>query len=521
MIDVVVCAAADTTAEVVIKAFERSFTRGQVRRALAASPDAKIVVALGPTDADATWLEALARRRAKIVLLGPLGPRVARLAGITLAAVDDALAAHGGCPPAPTHGASESSAALVYAADGLGVAATSLRRPFCRFDFTDEWNNLGFGRMAIGAEPWSLAVHARGAGARTVAEIVLRDGTSRGAAATLQDLPTASILWFARPVGPVDGPDWRIVETFVADYRSGELPCRPYLRDIPHGVAAAVTMRLDCDEDIASGRSLFDFYRARGLPMSVAVKTDQPAGQEHTDFLRDLFAAGGAILSHSASHAPDWGGSAAAAEVEALESKSWLEAQVSGLSVHYAVSPFHRNPPFVPAALARAGYRGFVGGTISSHPEYLMARGGVVPHGPRGFVSHSQSCMLHGDCMLQAGDPISVYRQAFCSAQANGQFFGYLDHPFSERYSYGWTSEGERRRIHGDLLDFMDAQCARAGTPLLFVSEATCLDFMLEKADTSIVFDEARDTYSISRTRAAGLPLSLGFNGRIEAATDG
>jgi hypothetical protein len=411
-----------------------------------------------------------------------------------------------------------------YATDGFDGAASStssLRRPFCRFDFADEWNNLGFGRMAIGTEPWSLAVHGHGVDARTIAEIVLRDGTNGGAVATLRDLPNAAILWFARPVGPVDGPDWRIVESFVADYRSHELPCRPYLRDVPHGVAAAVTMRLDCDEEIASGHSLFDCYRARGLPMSLAVMTNQPASEAATGFLRELFASGGAVLSHSASHAPDWGGSAAAAETEALASKSWLEGQVPGLSVRYAVSPFHRNPTFVPAALARAGYRGFVGGTISCDPEYLMARGGVVPHGPQGFVSHSQSCMLHGDCMLRDGDPIAIYKQAFRLAQASGQFFGYLDHPFSARYAYGWVSEGERCRVHGTFLDFMGAECARVGAPLLFVNEQTCLDFMLGKADSSIVFDQANDSYSASRTHAAGLPLSVGFKGRVEAAADG
>jgi hypothetical protein len=408
-----------------------------------------------------------------------------------------------------------------YAAHGLDHDASPLHRPFCRFDFTDEWNNLGFGRMAIGTDSWSLAVHGHAVDARIVAEIVLCDATSRGAVATLRDLPSAAILWFARPVGPVDGPDWRIVESFVADYRSHNLPCCPYLRDIPHGVAAAVTMRLDCDEDIASGRPLFDVYRARGLPISVAVKTNQPATEAHTDFLRDVFASGGAILSHSASHASDWGGSPVAAEAEALESKAWLEAQVPGLSVRYAVSPFHRNPTFVPAALARAGYRGFVGGTISSHPEYLMARAGVVPYGPTGFVSHSQSCMLHGDCMLRDRDPLAIYKQAFRLARAGGQFFGYLDHPFSERYAYGWPSEAERCRVHGELLDFMGAECAGTGAPLLFVNEETCLDFVLEKADCSIAFDAASNSYSTSRTHAAGLPLSVAFKGHIEAATDG
>jgi hypothetical protein len=518
MIDVVVCSAEDTTAEVVTRAFGRTFTSGQVRRT--DNPSASVVVVLGPTDADAVWLEPLAGRRAKIMLFGPLGCRIARLAGVSLQANTD-LAVHCGCPPAPVRGTSESSAALVYASTSLGSTAVLRRRPFCRFDFTDEWNNLGYGRIGIGMDPWSLAVSACCAGASVIADIVTGDGTSRGAAATLHDLPTASILWFARPVGPVDGPDWRIVEAFVADYRSGELPCRPYLRDIPHGVAAAVTMRLDCDEDIASARTLFEFYRERGLTISVAVKTNQPATDAHTAFLNELFASGGAILSHSASHAPNWGGSAAAAEAEALQSKSWLDQHVPGLSVRYAVSPFHQNPTFVPAALARAGYRGFVSGTIASHPEYLMARGGVVPGGPEGFVSHSQSCMLHGDCLLPGRDPISIYKQAFRIAQATGQFFGYLDHPFSERYTYGWADEAERRLIHGDFLDFMSAECAHARGPLLFVNEETCLDFMLEKADTSIVLDEARGIFSISRTHAAGLPLSVGFKGRVEAASNG
>ncbi len=523
MIDLVVCTAEDTTVEVVTKAFERSFTRGQIRRTgIPVNPaNANVVVALGPGDADADWLEAIARRGVKILLFGSIGARIARLAGVTPPAVIEDLAFHCDCPPAPAHDSSQSSAALVYAASALWHISWSLRRLFCRFDFTDEWNNLGYGRIRVGSDPWSIAVAARCTTASAVGQIVTNDGVNRGAAVTLRDLPTASILWFARPVGPVDGPDWTVVEAFVADYRNSELPCRPYLRDIPHGVAAAVTMRLDCDEDIASARPLFEFYRGRGVPMSVAVKTGQPAGNAHVEFLRYLFASGGAILSHSASHPANWGGSSAAAEAEAAESKSWLEQHVPGLAVRYAVSPFHQNPSFVPNALARAGYRGFVGGTISSDPEYLMARGGIVPYGPEGFISHSQSCMLHGDCLLPGDDLIRVYKEAFRIAQQTGQFFGYLDHPFSERYTYGWANEPQRRQSHGDLLDFMVAECARAQAPLLFVNEETCLDFMLGKASANIMFDQARRTFVVSRTYAAGLPLSIGYEGRIMAAKNG
>ena len=144
-----------------------------------------------------------------------------------------------------------------------------------------------------------------------------------------------------------------------------------------------------------------------------------------------------------------------------------------------------------------------------------MARGGAVPYGSAGFVSHSQSCMLHGDCMLSGDDPLRIYREAFRTARAAGQFFGYLDHPFSPRYSYGWASEADRLSKHADFLDFMQNDCAGK---VLFVNEDTCLDFMHAKAATDIAFDEARGTFEISRHVAAGLPLSIGFRGHYRAA---
>src|SRR5258708_6502301 len=131
MIDLIVCSAEDTTAEVITKAFERSFTKGQIRRTDGPTTLANVVVALAPTDADAVWLEPLASRRGKLLLFGPLGPRIARLAGVTLQAFTEDFAVHCGCPPAPAHGTSESSAALVYKATRLDSACSFQRRAFC------------------------------------------------------------------------------------------------------------------------------------------------------------------------------------------------------------------------------------------------------------------------------------------------------------------------------------------------------------------------------------------------------
>jgi hypothetical protein len=523
MIDLVFRGDAEPAAEIVGRALERSFTRGQVRMGGERWPQAApgtIVVALAPLDNYAERLEALARSGSKILLLGRLSPKVADLAGIRLSPIANAFADAAACAPAATYALTQSAGAVRYADRGLGATSPLRERRLCRFDFTNEWNNLGFGRIGIGDDLWSIAVTARPRTADLVAGLNVA-GRSIGAVAALRDTPTASILWFARRVGPVDGADWRIVETFLSDYRPTELPCRPHLRDIPHCVAAAVTMRLDCDEDIASARPLFELYGSRGFPLSVAIKTDQPETPEHLALLSDLQTAGGTILSHSVSHAPNWGGSGEAAEHEARASKAWLESRVPGLTVRYAVSPFHQNPTFVPAALARAGYDGFIGGIIANDPEYLIARGGRVPYGPSGFISHSQSCMLHGDCLLADGDPIRVYREAFRIARASGQFFGYLDHPFSPRYAYGWASEEDRLSKHVGFLDFMATECATpAGGPLLFVNEETCLDFMLGKAATEIAYDAERGSYQVSRTHAAGLPLSIGFRGMTGSVSD-
>jgi hypothetical protein len=507
--------------ELVLRAFERCFTPGQVR--LNETTDAVfgrnvIVVALAPDEASAPEFEHILRQGGKVILLGRLGPRMAAIAGIELVDAPLDLLTAADCVPAPAHAMSESRAALTYTRSGLGAASPLHQRKFCRFDFTNEWNNLGYGRIGIGNDRWAIGQLAR-ACEEAVAEITVDRLPLPGSAVTLRNMPAGAVLWFARPVGPIDGPDWAVIETFISAYRAAELACRPFLRDIPHGCGAAVTMRLDCDEDIASARPLLELYRSRGRPLSLAIKTDQPESPAHMRLMGELLREGGSILSHSVTHAPDWGGSAEAAEREARDSKAWLESHVEGLTVRYAVSPFHQNPAFVPAALARAGYSGFVGGIIASDPEYMMARAGVPPFGPPEIISHTQGCMLHGDCLLAAGDPLRIYKDAFLLARDGGQFFGYLDHPFSERYAYGWASESDRIAAHAEFLDYMEAHPGNG--PLLFVNEETCLDFIKAKASAQILYDDSSNTYRVTHSDAAGLPLSVGYHGHLVAAHNG
>lgn len=506
------------TTEIMLRAFERSFSRGQVR-AVSDYPNSTdrgaVVVAINPDKEAATPLRRLAGNGSKIILFGSLNDAVADVAGVDAVVVDPVLQPMAGCEAAPAGETRASPAMLRYSEIGLGSRSPLRHRYFCRYDFRDEWNNLGYGRIGFGSGRWSIAQVA-GCFDRSVANVEIPGAPSIGAAVTIHDLPRGSVLWFARPVGAVDGQDWAVVEDFVSAYRAGELPCRPHLKGIPHGFAAAVSMRLDCDEDVASARALFELYRDRRRPVSLAVTTGRLHGGEDLALISDVMQAGGSVLSHSVTHSPQWGGSGEAAEREATESKARLEELFPGLSVRYAVSPFHQNPSYVPGALAKAGYDGFIGGSIANDPEYLMSRAGVPPFSPSSIVSHSQSCMLHGDCLLTGNDPLAIFKEAFRLACGNREFFGYLDHPFSERYTYGWHSEQARLDAHASYLSYLEDQCH--DQPLLFVNEDSCMSFIRERSHVRIDYDENSQAYAISCHEAAGYPLSIGYRGELVRA---
>jgi hypothetical protein len=241
-------------------------------------------------------------------------------------------------------------------------------------------------------------------------------------------------------------------------------------------------MRLDCDEDVESARPLRDAYHAMGVQFSLAVHTTNLDDSRHHPILCEMAEAGESILSHTATHAPNWGGSYEAALQEARESASRLQA-VTGQSVRYAVSPFHQSPPYALAALADAGYCGCIGGIIRNDPEFLISRGGDLAGLPSGFIGHSQQHMLHGDCMLADGDPLAVFKQAFDRARETYSLFGYLDHPFSERYQYGWADESSRISAHQDLIEHIRTKAP--GT--LFLSENDAMDFLLAKSEWQVI----------------------------------
>jgi hypothetical protein len=503
-------------AEIVSAALIRSFTAAQVASDgdVAGVDHQRCVVWINPPEACCTELTRLMASGGKAVLLGRVGPRIAETLGLEFRGAIDLPLDWATCPLDPTSHHDESPAVIRYES-GHALAAQSPigRRPLCRFDFADEWNNLGFGRIALSGDAWSLQSEVSLGDATSLAQVETPAGAEI-VYAVLQETSSGAALWFNRPTGPVDSLEWRVVESFLGDYRADDLPCFPYVSEIPAGYSAAVCPRLDCDEAVASARSLVECYHDRGMPISLALLTGQPIDESDRRLLRDVIRAGGSVVSHSVNHEPNWGGNYQRAGHEAIESRAWFRRHLpEALPVCYAVSPFHQNPPYAVSALADNGYRGFVGGSIANDPEYLLGRAGRVPLAQRPIVSFSAQCMLHGDCYRRYGASIDVYRESFDAHRAARSIFGYLDHPFSARYQYGWIDEATRIAAHVSLLEHIQAQ-----PDIWWASLTDLLDFLRWRDTASVEVDsDGRLSIGVQDDQTSQ-PLAIFWKGREIAA---
>lgn len=484
MIDLLASTHSEASA-LVLAALRRSVSRTQARQislAFCGSSTARILIVVQPDASHVSKIQEWKRQGAgKLLLFGALPGELADALGLECSEWPDGDWSRS--RPALAHGCAESAGRIVYTPNAVPLKAGHWRRPLERFDFTDEWNNLGYGAIRRDASPWSLAqpLVARDGGALASVEV---DGKCIATYALIRDEPSCSTFWFNRAVGPIDSFEWRSVEYFLASWRHGELPCQPILSDIPFGCDAAVTMRLDCDEDIESSRLLREVYHALGVPFSLAVHTSNLLDPAQHVLLKEMASLGESILSHTATHAPNWGGSYQTALSEGRESVALLKA-VTGRRVRYAVSPFHQTPQYALQGLADAGFAGCIGGIIRNDPEFLLARGGGLAALPDGFIGHSQQHMLHGDCMLATEDPLAISKKAFDTAHETRTLFGYLDHPFSSRYQYGWSSESARIEAHRSLIEYI----RRQAPSVLFMSEEDAMDFLLMKSEWQVISD--------------------------------
>lgn len=477
--------AGNEAGQLVLAALRRSVSFTQAVQVSISSLDTtelNTIVAINPTESFAEKLLAwIGKGKRKLMLFGNIPTSMAQAFGCTQTEWPAEPEHLSRSAPAPSYGQAESAGSINYSPLARQIGGNEWRRPMERFDFTDEWNNLGFGAIRTDSSIWSLSKALNVPATNELANLQI-NGVRHSSYAALFDKSEAGILWFNRPVGPIDSIEWNLIENFIASYRHEELPCHPVLREIPWGFDAAITMRLDCDEDVESARPLLNAYRVMGIPFSLAVHTSNLVDEKHYPILRELIATGGSVLSHTATHAPNWGGSYDAALLEGTSSANAIKNS-TGIDVKYAVSPFHQSPPYALAALADTGYQGCIGGIIRNDPEFLLARGGYLANMPQGFIGHSQQCMLHGDCMLNEGDPLAVFKQAFDRAYETHTLFGYLDHPFSERYQYGWSDEASRIEAHRQFVAYIRSKTYNP----IFLNENDALDFLRLKSETRII----------------------------------
>ncbi len=477
--------------EIVSAAMWRSFSEAQVETKdfdrVSCAADA--VVIINPADSASLLLKNVVVSGGKALILGKVGPRVADQLGLEISSRQSPDWDWASTEVDESEPFNTSKAKVRYNEDNeTGRTAILTERPLCRYDFSDEWNNMGFGRITCDGTPWSAAAVVTCAVRDRVAWIEDDRGNHITDYVSVTDFPNGSAMWFNRSVGPVDSLEWRIIERFFGEYRHDGLCCFPYLSEIPSGYIGATAPRLDCDEAVSSALPLVELYASWGVPLSIAVPTASNPSTDDLGLIRRVIAAGGAVLPHSANHFSNWGGNYESALDECRASKQWIEEYfLSGRCGGYLVSPFHENPVYAVKAMAEAGYEAFVSGIIHNDPEFLIGRAGRVPFVRQRILSLSQQCMLHGDCFHRYGDSVEVYKENFDNHIEGGAIFGYVDHPFSTRYQYGWKSEQERLAAHEELLQHMHSVDG-----IWWCSLNDCLDFLVKRDAAAVVLQDGK-----------------------------
>jgi len=478
-----------------------------------------ILVAIAPDEfMGQKIIEWLQEKPRKLILLGSLPDNLINFLQFKKVAWPNKPDAWHSSMPAPLHGFSESAAVIQYQQCIEDLKLKRWRRPLERFDFANEWNNMGYGAVRLDHTIWSLAAPLKSNASSELASVLINNETCFSYA-SIHNEDQSSVLWFNRYVGPIDSFEWRIVENFISHYRFDVLPCYPVIKEIPWGYDAAITMRLDCDENVSSAQSLFEMYKAMDIPFSLAIHTSSFNQERDQPIVFDVLKHQGSILSHSSTHAPNWGGSYETAKREASDSKIFIE-KITDTKIRYAVSPFHQTPSYALKALADVGYDGCVGGIIRNDPDFLMARGGSISNINEDFIGHSQQVMLHGDCVLEGNRPLKIYEQSFDYAYESQTLYGFLDHPFSDRYQYGWQDEASRIKTHQDFIKYIKI---KAENPI-FLSEEDALDFLRLKSNINIKHDNVefylRGCDSMSGHRQI-LNVALDYQNKIFKGQDG
>lgn len=377
-------------------------------------------------------------------------------------------------------------------------------RPLWRYDFDLEWNNNFYGNISNENIMLNLSHNCFLIEGKNVAFIK----NSR-----YQNIPLISefeingniIFWINRNLSLVDLPEWKIIEEFISNGYFRKYPCMPYLTEYSSSENGLITMRLDCDEDIESARNIFEIYKNNNLPISLAITTNQIKESHPISSLpKEVNDYGGTVLNHSHSHPVNWGGSKDKIKEEIITSNNLIKKSF-GIQTEYAVSPFHHLTWAALEVLNELNFKGVIAGISSSHHEFLITKGGSINE-KLDILVHSQQCMLHGDCLTKTRK-VDSYLNAFSLYSNLGFSIGYLDHPISKRYDYGWINFERQIKTHQQIIEYL------TNKNIKFIGQKELFQRFAAKEKIQIKTINKNDFYSLEIQNESKVCLSITFGG--------
>ena len=314
------------------------------------------------------------------------------------------------------------------------------------------------------------------------------------------------IIWVNRNLSLIDLPEWKIIEEFISNGYFNKYPCIPYVSEFSCTENGYITMRLDCDEDIESARQIYNLYKQYNLPISLAITTNQIVNKNKiTTLPLEVYDYGGTILNHSHSHPINWGGTKDIIREEIKLSTNLIK-KTFNINTEYAVSPFHHLTIEAIEVLNEQNYKGVVAGICSSHHEFLIIKGGSISD-ELNILLHSQQCMLHGDCLTSTRS-IDDYLKNFYLFSKIGYSTGFLDHPISQRYDYGWNNNQRQINAHKKIIEYLLSENIK------FVNQKEIFERLKSKDELKIEVIEKINEQKVLIKNASKFYLSISLGGK-------
>ena len=379
-------------------------------------------------------------------------------------------------------------------------------RPIWRFDFELEWNNSFSGNIIDKHEILNLSHYCSNNNNSNNVVYIMNSNEEKIPLIAEFFIDQNVLIWVNRNLSLIDLPEWKIIEEFISNGYFNKYPCIPYVSEFSSSENGLITMRLDCDEDIESARKIYTLYKRYNLPISLAITTNQIENKESISSLpREVYDYGGTILNHSHSHPINWGEKKDIISKE-IELSTKLIKKAYNITTKYAVSPFHHLTIEAINILNQQNYKGVVAGICSSHHEFLIVKGGTI-NKELNILLHSQQCMVHGDCLTEKRS-LDDYLNNFYYFSKIGYSVGFLDHPISKRYDYGWKEPQRQINTHKQIIEFLLFKNIK------FISQREIFERLKAKDELNIDILKKDDAQDIFIKNDSKFYLSISIGGK-------